>query len=112
MATATMMTSAEFLAQPDEFDQSGNRIKEELIGGETVRKAEPSKRHDLTKNDIGDALAFHLRAHRELGLRSSLKSHSRSPGTIRSDPTCRSSERSVSPKKAASSKAHRRSPSK
>ena len=70
MATATLMTSAEFLARPDEFDQSGNRIKEELVGGEIVRMADPSKRHDLTKNNIGDALAFHLRAHRELGLRS------------------------------------------
>jgi Uma2 family endonuclease len=70
MATATMMTSAEFLARPDELDQSGNPIREELIGGEIVRMAERSKRHDVTKNDIGDALAFHLRARRELGLRS------------------------------------------
>ena len=70
MATATLITSAEFLARPDEFDQSGNRIREELIGGEIVRMAEPSKRHDVSKNDIGDALAFHLRDRRELGLRS------------------------------------------
>jgi len=69
MATATLITS-EFLARPDEFDQSGNRIREELIGGEIVRMAEPSKRHDVSKNDIGDALAFHLRDRRELGLRS------------------------------------------
>lgn len=65
-----MMTSAEFLARPDEFEQSGNRIKDELIGGEIVRKAEPSSWHDVTKNNIGDALAFHLWAHGELGLRS------------------------------------------
>jgi Uma2 family endonuclease len=70
MATSTMMTSAEFLARPDEFEQSGNRIKDELIGGEIVRKAEPSSWHDVTKNNIGDALAFHLWAHGELGLRS------------------------------------------
>ena|SRR5580658_5119191 len=70
MATATLMTSAEFLARLDEFDESGNRIKEELIGGEIVRMAEPSKRHDVTKNNIGDALAFYLRDHRELRLRS------------------------------------------
>ena len=31
MATATLLTSAEFLDRPDEFDPSGNRIKEELI---------------------------------------------------------------------------------
>jgi Uma2 family endonuclease len=70
MATATLMTSAEFLTRPDEFDQSGNRIKEELIGGEIVKMAEPSTWHDVTKNNIGDALALHLRAHPELGLRS------------------------------------------
>jgi hypothetical protein len=67
MATATLMPSTEFLARPDEFDPSGNRIKEELIGGEVARMADPSKRHELTKNNIRDELAFHLRAHRELG---------------------------------------------
>jgi Uma2 family endonuclease len=66
MATATLMTSAEFLARPDEFDQSGNRIKEELIAGEIVKMAEPSKWHDLLKNEIGFALA----SHRELGVRA------------------------------------------
>jgi Uma2 family endonuclease len=70
MATATMMTSAEFEARPDEFDQNGNRIKEELIGGEIVKMAEPSTWHDVTKNNIGDALAVYLRSRPELGLRS------------------------------------------
>jgi Uma2 family endonuclease len=63
MATATMMTSAEFLARPDEFDQSGNRIKEELIGGEIVKMAHASKRHDITKSTIVEALILHLHAH-------------------------------------------------
>jgi len=70
MATATLMTSTEFLARPDEFDQGGNRIREELIGGQIVKMPHTSKRHDVTKNDIGDALALHLRAHPELRLRS------------------------------------------
>jgi hypothetical protein len=54
MATATMMTSAEFLARPDEFDQSGNRIKEELLGGEIIQNgpyvqtARYYKEHDRT----------------------------------------------------------------
>jgi len=64
------MTSAEFLARPDEFDQCGNRIKEELIGGEIVKMAEPSTWHDVTKNDIGDTLAEYLKSNRDLGLRS------------------------------------------
>jgi len=70
MATATVITSAQFLARPDEFDQNGNLIKEELIGGEIVKMAEPSTWHDVTKNNIGNALALHLAAHPELGFRS------------------------------------------
>ena len=58
-----MMTSAEFLARPDEFDQNGNRIKEELIGGEIVKMAHASKRHDITKSNIVEALILHLHAH-------------------------------------------------
>jgi Uma2 family endonuclease len=68
MATATLMTSAEFLARPDEFDQSGNRIKEELIGGEIVQMAHTSKRHDVTKNWIGRILFRYLDANPELAL--------------------------------------------
>jgi Uma2 family endonuclease len=62
MATATMMTSAEFLARPDEFDQSGNPIKVELIGGEIVQMPHASKRHDLIKNWIGRILFRYLDA--------------------------------------------------
>jgi len=62
MATATMMTSAEFLARPDEFDQNGNRIKEELIGGEIVRMASPSKNHDRQKNLIARIVSRYLDA--------------------------------------------------
>jgi Uma2 family endonuclease len=63
MATATLMTSAEFLARLDEFDERGNRIKEELIGGEIVQMAHTSKRHDITKSNIAEALILHLHAH-------------------------------------------------
>ncbi|MGO4880801.1 MAG: Uma2 family endonuclease [Bryobacteraceae bacterium] len=60
MATATLITSAEFLARPDEFDENGNRIKEELIGGEVVQMPRASKRHDVTKNWIGRILFRYL----------------------------------------------------
>jgi Uma2 family endonuclease len=63
MATATLLTSAEFLARPDEFDENGNRIKEELIGGEIVPMAHTSKWHDITKSNIAEALIIHLSAH-------------------------------------------------
>jgi Uma2 family endonuclease len=69
MATATLITSAEFLARPDEFDQSGNRVKEELIGGEIVQMPRTSKRHDITKSNIAEALILHLHAHPESHLK-------------------------------------------
>ena len=37
MAATTLLTSDQFLAMPEEFDQHGNRIKDELIGGEVVK---------------------------------------------------------------------------
>ena len=32
MAATTLLTSDQFLGLPDEFDEQGNRIKDELIG--------------------------------------------------------------------------------
>jgi Uma2 family endonuclease len=63
-----MMTSAEFLARPDEFDQNGNLIKEELIGGEIVQMPHASKRHDIIKNSIGRILFRYLDANPGQGL--------------------------------------------
>ena len=37
MPATTIVTSAQFLAMPEEYDQHGNRIKDELIAGEIVR---------------------------------------------------------------------------
>jgi Uma2 family endonuclease len=69
MATATLITSAEFLARPDQFDENGNRIKEELIGGEIVPIAHTSKWHDITKSNIVEALIIHLSMHPGSGLK-------------------------------------------
>src|SRR5579862_3672156 len=68
MATTAVMTSAEFLARPDEFDRSGNQIKEELIGGEIVIMARASKWHDLIKSWIARVLFRYLDANPERGL--------------------------------------------
>src|ERR1700691_20204 len=73
MATATMMTSAEFLARPDEFDQSGNPIKEELVAGEIIQMSRASKRHNTTKNWIGRILFRYLDAHSGLGLTAQIE---------------------------------------
>lgn len=70
MATTTLVTSEQYLAMPDEFDPSGNRIKDELIGGEIVRVAQPSRVNDLIKNAINELLISYLRSRPDLGLRS------------------------------------------
>jgi Uma2 family endonuclease len=70
MAATTLLTSDQFLALPEEFDQHGNRIKDELIGGEVVKMAFPSLPHDLTKNQINAVLLRYLDTRPELGLRS------------------------------------------
>src|ERR1700722_11466121 len=70
MAATSLLTSDQFLALPEEFDQHGNRIKDELIGGEVVKMAFPSLPHDLIKNRINRILTRYLDAHSELPLLS------------------------------------------
>jgi Uma2 family endonuclease len=70
MAATTLLTSDQFLALPEEFDQNGNRIKDELIGGEVVKMAFPSLPHDLIKNRINGILIRYLDSHPDLGLLS------------------------------------------
>jgi len=70
MATTTLVTSEQYLAMPDEFDPSGNRIKDELIGGEIVRMPPPSRIHDLIKNKINEILIFYLHARPGVELQS------------------------------------------
>jgi Uma2 family endonuclease len=70
MATITLLTSEQFLAMPEESDQHGNRIKDELIGGEVVKMAFPSLPRDLIKNEINTLLICYLDTHTGLGLKS------------------------------------------
>lgn len=70
MAATTLLTSDQFLALPEEFDQYGNQIKVELIGGEVVKMPPASLIHDLIKNGINELLIEYLRANRQLGLRT------------------------------------------
>jgi Uma2 family endonuclease len=62
MAATTLLTSDQFLALPEEYDQHGNRIKDELIGGEVVKMAQPSYFHDRIKNRISRLLNRYLDA--------------------------------------------------
>src|SRR5271165_5129301 len=68
MAATTLLTSDQFLAMLEEFDQHGNRIKDELIGGEVVRMAQPSYFHDRIKNRINRLLILYLHANSQLPL--------------------------------------------
>ena len=52
MPATALLTSEQYLALPEEFDQNGNRIKGELIGGEVVKMPPPSQLHDWIKNRI------------------------------------------------------------
>jgi Uma2 family endonuclease len=70
MAATTLLTSDQFLALPEEFDQCGNRIKDELIGGQVVKRAFASLSHDLVKNEVNSLLDDFLRANPQLGLRA------------------------------------------
>ena len=47
MAATTLLTSDQFLALPEEFDQHGNRINDELINGEVVTMPHAAQRHDI-----------------------------------------------------------------
>jgi Uma2 family endonuclease len=69
MSVTTSITSEQFLAAPDEYDNNGNLIKQELIGGEIVFVPPPSQRHDLIKVNIVKILMAYVEAHSELNFR-------------------------------------------
>jgi len=70
MPATALVTSEQYLALPDQFDQNGNRIKDELIGGEIVKMPPASHYHDRLKNRISRKLATFLDANASLGLES------------------------------------------
>jgi len=53
---------------PEEYDQNGNRIKDELIAGEVVKMPPAGWVHDLIKTRIGRALRRYFDAKPETGL--------------------------------------------
>jgi Uma2 family endonuclease len=70
MAATTLLTSDQFLALPEEFDQYGNPVPRELINGEVVTMPHAAKRHDIIRGNILNALAVYLNANKGLGLRA------------------------------------------
>jgi len=68
MATSTLLTSEQFLAMPDEFDQSGNQIRQELIRGEVLIVPPASHLHARININIIRALIADIGANPQLGL--------------------------------------------
>ena len=69
MPATALLTSEQYLALPDEFDKSGNRVKDELIGGEVVKVPPPSQLHNLVKINIIGVLVQYERAQRKLAVK-------------------------------------------
>ena len=60
MAATTLLTSDQFLALPEEFDQYGNVVQRELINGEVVTMSHAAQRHDIIRGNIMRALIIYL----------------------------------------------------
>ena len=70
MPATALVTSEQYLALPDQFDQNGNRIKDELIGGEIVKMPPASPLHDVIKNEVSSIIGEFLKTNTHLGLKS------------------------------------------
>ena len=70
MPATALLTSEQYLSLPEEFDQNGNRIKDELIAGEIVKMPPPSQKHDRIKNRINRLLNLYLDKNPELAVES------------------------------------------
>jgi Uma2 family endonuclease len=70
MPATAILTSEQYLSLPEAFDQNGNRIKDELIGGEVVKMPPASHRHDRIKNRIKRLLDRHLDRNPQLAVES------------------------------------------
>jgi Uma2 family endonuclease len=71
MAATTLLTSDQFLALPEEFDQNGNAVTRELIHGEMVSSMpHAAHRHDIIRSNILEALIGYLLQNRGSGLKA------------------------------------------
>ena len=69
MAATTLLTSDQFLALPEEFDQDDSDISQELICGEVIDVPPPSQKHDIICSNILKALFAYELANSGLGLK-------------------------------------------
>jgi Uma2 family endonuclease len=69
MPVTALLTSDQFSALPDEFDQNGNRIRQELISGELVEMPPSFELHNVVKSNILEVLIAFAVANRQLGIK-------------------------------------------
>jgi Uma2 family endonuclease len=70
MAATTLLTSDQFLAMPEEFDQHGNELRQELICGDVVNMPPSSQRDAIIRSNILEASLDYLTANGALGLKA------------------------------------------
>src|SRR5580658_6957734 len=70
MAATTLLTSDQFLALPEEFDQNGNPLLQELIHGEVVTMPHAAIRHDTIRSNILELLIPYLLQNKHLGFKA------------------------------------------
>jgi Uma2 family endonuclease len=68
MAATTLLTSDQFLALPEEFDQNGNNIRHELVCGELVDTPPSSQQDAIIRSNILETLIAYGNANGALGL--------------------------------------------
>jgi Uma2 family endonuclease len=70
MAATTLLTSEQFLAMPEEFDQHGNTLRQELIGGDIVNMPPSSQKDAIIRSNILEASLAYLSANGALRLKA------------------------------------------
>jgi len=68
MPATALLTSSQYVASPEEFDQNGNPIKDELIGGEVVKMPPSSELHNVVRGNIFRVLIAYLSANAQLNI--------------------------------------------
>ena len=67
MPATALLTSEQFSALPDSFDENGTRLRQELISGELVEMPPAFELHNIVKGNIAKALIGDVFANPDLG---------------------------------------------
>lgn len=70
MAATSLLTSEQFLALPEEYDEHGNPIYRELIRGEMFPRPHAAQRHDTIRSNILEIVIPYLLQNKQLSLKA------------------------------------------